>query len=104
MTNTALQKRVNAALAEDEALRSEKATHGILVHRNDIAKARPFSLEYMESLGLKKADLKKLKSAGLAYNGLALFNDKKYHSAWILVTDEGEPRLTKENQDEKSKV
>lgn len=101
MTNNALNKRVVLALQKDELQRLPSTSHGILVHRNDLAKAHPFSLDYMEALGLKKADLKKLKSANLAYNGLALFNDKKYHSAWILVTDEGESRLTKESSNEK---
>lgn len=95
MTNSALQKRVNAALKEDEALRSKDAKHGILVHRDDIAKSRPFSLTYMESVGLRKSDLKKLVSANLAIRGLAKFNDGQYHDSYLLITD------TKETEDEK---
>lgn len=86
MTNTALQRRVNQALTNDEYTRI-KAGQGILVNRKDIAKSKPFSLEYMESIGLKKADLKKLVSAGLAIRGLAKYNDGKHHDSYLLITD-----------------
>lgn len=96
MTNSALQKRVNAALKEDETLRSKHSKHGILVHIDDVAKSKPFSLEYMESVGLRKSDLKKLVSANLAVRGLAKFNDGHYHDAYLLITD-----TKKESEDEK---
>lgn len=90
MTNTALQRRVNQALLNDEYTRikaGNETVQGILVNRKDIAKSKPFSLEYMESIGLKKADLKKLVSAGLAIRGLAKYNDGKHHDSYLLITD-----------------
>lgn len=87
MTNSALQKRVNLALKQDETLRSKDAKHGILVHIDDVAKSKPFSLTYMESLGLRKSDLKKLVSANLAVRGLAKYNDGEYHDSYLLITD-----------------
>lgn len=90
MTNTALQRRVNQALVNDEYIRikaGNETSQGILVNRRDIAKSKPFSLEYMESIGLRKADLKKLVSAGLAIRGLAKYNDGKMHDSYLLITD-----------------
>lgn len=87
MTNTALQRRVNQALVNDEYKRAPDQTQGILVHRKAIAKSKFFSLEYMESIGLKKADLKKLVSAGLAIRGLAKYNDGEFHDSYLLITD-----------------
>lgn len=78
MTNTALQKRVNIALNNDNS---------ILVHRKDVLKSRPFSVEYLESLGLRKGDLKKLESAGLAIRGLARFGKNLSKIGWLLITD-----------------
>lgn len=77
MTNSALQKRVNNALNIDNS---------ILVHRDDIMKEKPHTLEYMEYLGLRKADLKKLESAGLAVRGLCTVK-KELKTGWMLITD-----------------
>lgn len=77
MTNSALQRRINKALTEDNT---------ILVHRSSIMKERPHALEYMEYLGLRKADLRKLESAGLAVRGLCKVG-KEFKMGWMLITD-----------------
>lgn len=82
MTKNALEKRLKSALDKDNS---------ILINRKDLATAKGFSEKYLNELGLRKADLKKLETIGGAIRGISKYADGTSRTAWILLGDTPDP-------------
>lgn len=82
MTKTALQKRLIAALDKDNS---------VLIDRSTLSTAKGYSEAYMLELGLRKSDLKKLETLGLAIRGISVFTgpmrQKVTQTAWVLLAE-----------------
>jgi hypothetical protein len=98
-----LRERVAKALEQDNTL---------VVDRKDAHKCPGFTTQYMEYLGIKKSDLKRLERAGLALRGytknvwlagekmpdgrivednpFVSYHGRGHHPMWILIADKEE--------------
>lgn len=70
-----LFNRLKEALHQDNSITCTK---------EELNMAKGFSTEYLESLGLRKADLKKLERKGLAVRGYTQ-SPKGNRTRWIIV-------------------
>lgn len=82
MTNNALARRLALAIEND---------NNIVVERSRLHEAKGVSLDYMQFIGLRKADLKALESKGIAIYGRVkikvgnIYPGHKTEARWIIV-------------------